>query len=151
MAIGVDIQVQNIGSLRRDMNELAKRLIKPELVKILRPGANTMRKAIIARVPVRRGVLKKAVKVKVGRSPNDAPRATLMVTFADEVKLNKADTKGAYTFHGLFVHNGTVERMRKKNRRYTGKIKPNPFIFDAFEAEIQKIADQTLNDINNSL
>ena len=153
------IEVQNLGELQRDLTALAAKLTKRELVPILRPGAKVMQKAIKQRAPKRTGILKRAVKVKVGKGKATAPYATVMTTFG-----NKKSKK--FGFYGFFVHNGVVQYQSKRNKR-TGahsqtnrakglaqggwRIKPNPFVYDAFEANVDQVATTILSNIESML
>lgn len=177
-AMESSIEVQNLGELKRDLTALAAKLTKRELVPILRPGAKVMQKAIKQRVPVRTGVLKRAVKVKVGKGKATAPYATLMTYFG---KVNTKKLKGD-AFYGFFVHNGTIvgadgKRIRLKSykakaydwmsgiqKQYqreadkarakqmgTQRIKPNPFVYDAYKAHVQQVANEILSKIESNL
>lgn len=158
------IEVQNLGELKRDLTALAAKLTKRELVPILRPGAKVMQKAIKQRTPVRKGLLKRAVKVKVGKGKATAPYATLMTYFKGSKK-PEGKKKGPETY-GWFIHNGVANFGTKRNRRKGAhseanrekalerggyRIKPNPFVYEAFEANAQKVANEILNKIESSL
>ena len=75
------IEVQNLGELQRDLTALAAKLTKRELVSILRPGAKVMQKAIKQRTPVRKGLLKRAVKVKVGLMRISSSSSSVTVSY----------------------------------------------------------------------
>ncbi len=156
------IEVQNLGELQRDLTALAAKLTKRELVPILRPGAKVMQKAIKQRAPKRTGILRRAVKVKVGKGKANAPYATLMTYFG---KVNAKKLKGD-GYYGWFVHNGVVQYQSARNQRKGAhshanreralarggyRIKPNPFVYEAFEANAQKVANEILNKIESSL
>lgn len=159
------IEVQNLGELKRDLTALADKMTKRELVPILRPGAKVMQKAIKQRTPVRKGLLKRAVKVKVGKGKATAPYATLMTYFKGLTPFQQGKKKGPETY-GWFIHNGVANFGTKRNRRKGAhseanrekalarggyRIKPNPFVYEAFEANAQKAANEILNKIESSL
>lgn len=154
-----DIRVENVGELQRDLSKLAEKLNKKDLVPILRPGAKVFQKAIKQRAPKRTGYLRSALKVKVGKGKASAPYATLMTTFG-----NKKSKK--FGFYGFFVHNGVVQYGGSHNRRVGAhsetnrakglakggwRIKPEPFVYDAFEANVGQVADTILNKIESML
>lgn len=159
------IEVQNLGELKRDLTALADKMTKRELVPILRPGAKVMQKAIKQRTPVRKGLLKRAVKVKVGKGKATAPYATLMTYFKGLTPFQQGKKKGPETY-GWFIHNGVANFGTKRNLRKGAhseanrekalarggyRIKPNPFVYEAFEANAQKVANEILNKIESSL
>lgn len=153
------IEVQNLGELQRDLSALADKLNKKDLVKIIRPGARVFSRAIKQHAPKRTGYLRSALKVKVGKGKANAPYATVMTTFG-----NKKSKK--FGFYGFFVHNGVVQYQSKRNKR-TGahsqtnrakglaqggwRIKPNPFVYDAFEANVNQVATTILSNIESML
>lgn len=159
-----DIKVENLGSLQRDLSSLAGKLTKKGLVPILRPGAKVMQMAIKQRTPKRTGMLKRAVKVKVGKGKATAPYATLMTYFKGGKK-PEGKKKGPKTY-GWFVHNGVANFGTKRNLRKGAhseanrekalarggyRIKPNPFVYEAFEANVQRVATAILNKIEANL
>lgn len=163
-AMESSIEVQNLGELKRDLTALAAKLTKRELVPILRPGAKVMQKAIKQRTPVRKGLLKRAVKVKVGKGKATAPYATLMTYFKGSKK-PKGKKKGPETY-GWFIHNGVANFGTKHNLRKGAhseanrekalarggyRIQPEPFVYEAFEVNAQKVANEILNKIESSL
>ena len=154
-----DIRVENIGELQRDLSKLAEKLNKKDLVPILRPGAKVFQKAIKQHAPKRTGYLRSALKVEVGKGKASAPYATLMTTFG-----NKKSKK--FGFYGFFVHNGVVQYSGSHNRRVGAhseanrakglakggwRIKPEPFVYDAFEANVNQVADTILTKIESML
>lgn len=156
------IEVQNLGELQRDLTALAAKLTKRELVPILRPGAKVMQKAIKQRAPKRTGILKRAVKVKVGKGKATAPYATVMTYFG---KVNTKKLKGD-GYYGWFVHNGVVQYQSARNQRKGAhsqtnreralarggyRIKPNPFVYDAFEANVDQVVTTILSNIESML
>lgn len=164
LAMETDIEIQNLGALRRDLTALADKMTKRELVPILRPGAKVMQKAIKQRTPVRKGLLKRAVKVKVGKGKATAPYATLMTYFKGSKK-PEGKKKGPETY-GWFIHNGVVNFGTRRNKRVGAhseanreralarggyRIKPEPFVYDAFEANAQKVATEILQKIEEML
>lgn len=159
-----DIKVESLGSLQRDLSALAGKLTKKGLVPILRPGAKVMQNAIKQRTPKRTGMLKSAVKVKVGKGKATAPYATLMTYFKGS-KNPVGKKKGPKTY-GWFVHNGVANFGTKRNKRKGAhseanrarameangwRIKPEPFVYEAFDANVQQVADAILNKIEASL
>lgn len=145
----MDISVENIGHLQRDLSKIYGKLNKSDLAKLMRPGAAIFSKAVKARAPYRSGALKKAIRVRTARGRKDDPRAAVDVYFGKTIA-TKSGKKGK-PYYALFVHNGTDERFRKKNKRSTGRLKPNPFVYDAFEAEVQRVAETVLDNIERAL
>lgn len=159
-----DIHVENVGELQRDLSKLAEKLNKKDLVPILRPGAKVFQKAIKQRAPKRTGMLKRAVKVKVGKGKATAPYATLNTYFKNPVK-PAGKKKGPQTY-AYFIHNGVVQYGTSRNRRVGAhseanrvkglrqggwRIKPEPFVYDAFEANVGQVADTILSKIESML
>lgn len=151
-----DVEVVNIAELRRDLSDLRGKMTKKELAAAIRPGAAVMRQAVKSLTPVRTGTLRRAWRIKVGRGSAKAPRATF-TTYLAKTYRNK-DGKPIEPFYGYFVHNGTVvsNKKRKHRKRVAGaegrqKIKPNPFVAEAFEANVDRVATMILDNINNML
>lgn len=174
----VKVEVLNLGTLQRDLTALAGKLTKKDLVPILRPGIKRLQRDVKNRAPKRTGLLRRAVKIKVGKGKASQPYATVMTTFG-KVKTRKLEGDA---FYGLFVHNGTLvgkdgKRIRLKSykakaydwmsgiqRQYqreadkarakaqgTQRINPNPFVYEAFEANVKQVAEEILNKIEASL
>ena len=157
------IEIVGLGSLEKDLRNLRDKITKKELAKMIRPGANIIKKAVDARTPVDTGVGKKALTVKVARGKKDDPYATLLVTFG-KVRMLKGKYNGEKIrpYYLYFVHNGTVVGVKnRKHRRSTMEarlklggrvgIRPRPFVYEAFEAKAQEVADVILTKIENSL
>lgn len=145
----MELEVENIGNLQRDLSAIYGKLNKRDLAKLMKPGANVFRKAVRSRAPVRKGALRSAIRVRTARGKKDAPGAAVDVYFA-KTYTSKKGVKGK-PYYALFVHNGTPERFRKKSKSSTGKMRPNPFVYDAFEAEVQRVADMVLDNIERAL
>lgn len=145
----VDVHVENVGNLQRDLSKIYGKLNKQDLAKLMRPGAAIFSKAVKARAPIRSGALKKAIRVRTARGRKDDPRAAVDVYFGKTITTKEG--KKWKPFYALFVHNGTEERFRKKTKRSLGRIAPNPFVYDAFEAEVKRVADKVLSNIENAL
>lgn len=158
-----DIEIQNLGTLQRDLSALADKMTKKNLVAVLKPGAKQLQRAVKQRAPKRTGALRSSVKVKVGKGPETMPYATVMTTFP-QPKSKKQKAK--WTGYGWFVHNGVVNFGTKHNLRKGAhseanreralarggyRIKPEPFVYDAFEANAQKVATEILQNIENML
>ena len=138
------LDVENIGNLQRDLSNIYGKLNKRDLAKLMKPGANVFRKAVRSRAPVR-----SAIRVRSARGKKDAPGAAVDVYFA-KTYTSKKGVRGK-PYYALFVHNGTPERFRKKTKSPTGAVRPNPFVYDAFEAEVQRVADMVLDNIERAL
>lgn len=156
-----DIEVEGLGELKRDLSKIYDNLNKRGLVKFMRPGAQKFRKAILQRVPVRSGALKRSLKVRVGKGKKDDPKATIYVSFSGKTAKNR-EGKMVRPFYGYFLENGTVVGQKnRKHRRSTieqrlargGRIgiQPRPFVWPAFEATYQQAADVILSNIEKSL
>lgn len=155
----VKVEVQNLGSLERDLSALAGKLTKKDLLPIIRPGARTFSRAVKQRAPKRTGYLRSSIKVKAGKGKATQPYATVLTTFG-----NKKSKK--FGFYGFFIHNGVVQYATKRNKRegahsvdnreraaarHGWRIKPEPFVYEAFETNVQQVADAILNKIEASL
>lgn len=151
----LDVKVQNLGELKRDLSRLYGKLNKKDLAKLLKPGASIFRKAVKNRAPVghgsQAGALKRAIRVRTARGRASDPFAAVDVYFA-KTFMTKSGKK-AKPYYALFVHNGTADRSHKtkKSKPSTGRISPNPFVADAFEAEAQRVATVILSNIENAL
>lgn len=162
------IEVENIAELKRDLSGIQEKLTKRDLVKAMRPGATVMRKAVRQRTPVRTGTLKKAWRTSVGRGSAKAPQATLTTYLAKNYQTRTG--KMSKPYYAWFVHNGTIvtkkKRKHRKPRLYSRleelayqrqlaegsiRIKPNPFVAEAFEANVDRVANMILDNINNML
>lgn len=155
------IEVEGLGSLQKDLKGIADKLTKKDLARALKPGARTFQRAVKGLAPKRTGLLQRAIRTKVGKGKNNAPYASVWVTFG---KVNTSKIKGltkkqqkGQAYYALMVHNGTVvgvdgKRIRSVTRAQGAQlIKPNPFVYDAFEANVRAVADKILNDISSSL
>jgi HK97 gp10 family phage protein len=152
------IEVENIAELKRDLSGIQEKLTKKDLVKVMRPGATVMRKAAQQRTPVRTGILRKAWRIKVGRGSAKAPQATLTTDLAKNYRTRKG--KMSKPYYAWFVHNGTVVTPGKRKHRKRvdndsqsrrQKIRPNPFVAEAFDANVDRVANMILDNINNML
>lgn len=154
-----DVKVENLGSLQKDLSALAGKLTKKDLLPILRPGARTLSHAVKQRTPRRTGYLRSSIKVKAGKGKATQPYATVLTTFG-----NKKSKK--FGFYGFFIHNGVVQYATKRNKRKGAhseanrarameangwRIKPEPFVYEAFEANVQRVATAILNKIEANL
>lgn len=153
------IEVQNLGSLERDLSALAGKLTKKDLLPIIRPGARTFSRAVKQRAPKRTGYLRSSIKVKAGKGKATQPYATVLTTFG-----NKKSKK--FGFYGFFIHNGVAQYATKRNRRKGAhsaanrarameangwRIKPEPFVYEAFDANVQQVANAILSKIEANL
>lgn len=169
----LDVKVQNLGELKRDLSRLYGKLNKKDLAKLLKPGASIFRKAVKNRAPVghgpQAGALKRAIRVRTARGKASDPYAAVDVYFAKTFTTKSG--KKVKPYYALFVHNGTVahptKRKHKKPRLFSNgeerayqrqrlgentiRIQPNPFVADAFEAEAQRVATVILSNIENAL
>lgn len=162
------IEIENLGSFQKDMQHAYEKMHRKELLKIIRPGVNILMKAVKGRTPERTGFLRRSIKLKPMRGTNDFPYAAYFVDFAN-VKIKETGKK-MKAFYGLFVHNGTIitkgKRKHRKPRLFSNleelayqrdraaagyRIKPNPWVYEAFEATAQQAADRILEDIKNKL
>ena len=148
------IEVENLGALEKQLKGISGRFTKAELVPVLKPGARTLQRAIKALAPKRTGLLKQSIRVKVGKGRSTNPYATVWTTFG-KVKTKKLKGEAYYAY---MVHNGTVvgrdgKRIRAKSAKAAGaqRIKPNPFVYNAFEANVQNVANTILSEIASKL
>ena len=144
----VDIEVTNLAQLERDMQRFAEKMQRRELLKVLRPSANEMLYAILEKTPVRTGHLARNMQAKPMRGRSDDFFASFLVG-------PKRDA-----FYGIMVHNGTIiepGKKRKHRRREfipagaIERIKPNPWVYRAFEEEADRIASQILRTLEKKL
>lgn len=160
----IEIEVENLGEFKKAMDKAVDKVQRQELLKILRPTARILLNAIKARTPVRTGFLKRTMKVKAMRGKNNSPYAAYMVG-PGEVK-RKDSKKKDKAYYGIMVHNGTIvvpgekrshkSRTEAEDRRRLQaggreRIKPNPWVDEAFEQTAQQMADKILNDIADKL
>lgn len=164
-----DIELVGLDQLVKDMSRLAERMNKKDLVKFLRPGARIFQREIKAQSPVRTGTLRKSVGIKVGRGKGSDPTATLFTYFRKIYTTPKGKTSEPY--YARFVHNGTVVGTKKRKHRKprtfsrseerayqrqriaegTVRIKPNPFVWRAFESKVAEAARVILEKISKSV
>lgn len=158
--VSSNIEVEGLGQLQKDLSGIRDKLTKKELQAILKPGIKIMQQAIKQRVPVRKGALKRAIRVKAGKGRANAPYASMWTTLG---KTYMWKGKKEKPFYAIMVHNGVVAYGSGRNKR-TGahrartqapsrgyRIKPNPFVAEAFDQNVQRVANMILEDIANSL
>lgn len=164
MALMIDVSITNMGSFQRDMQRAYEKMHRKELLKVIRPAATIMMKAVKARTPQRTGFMYRSIKLKAQRGKSDYPFANYFVDFANIKK--KSSGKKEKAFYGIMVHNGTivVPGEKRKHRSRTEaedqrrlqaggyeKIKPNPWVYEAFEATAQQVSNKLLEDVWNKL
>lgn len=158
--VSSNIEVEGLGQLQKDLSGIKDKLTKKELQAILRPGIKVMQRAIKQRAPVRTGALKRAIRVKAGKGRANAPYASMWTAFGKTVK--NREGKMVPPYYGYFLENGTVIGQKNRpHRRSTieqrlargGRmgIQPRPFVWPAFEATYQQVADVILDNIEKSL
>ena len=150
-----DIEVTGIASLQKDLRGIADKMTKKDLAKFLRKGAVLFQKEIQAQAPVRTGTLKRAVRVRVARGKASDPRATVETYFAKTYTPPKGG-KMVKPYYAWFVHNGTVTSVGKRRHRRGAsqgaqRIKPNPFVWRAFESKVDAAAQKILETISKSV
>lgn len=173
--VSSNIEVEGLGQLQKDLSGIKDKLTKKELQAILRPGIKVMQRAIKQRVPVRKGALKRAIRVKAGKGRANAPYASMWTTLG---KTYMWKGKKEKPFYAIMVHNGvlaygTKNNKRKKRVNYNHKrfdgfsklqialdkesrasgyrVKPNPFVAEAFDENVQRVADMILTNIADRL
>lgn len=122
---------------------------RKELLKAMRPGVKEMSKAVKSRAPQAKGILKRSVTIKPLKGRAKDASAGYFVAFR---KIYPYKGKMTTPYYALFVHNGTViSQGKRKHRKRTipgaQKIKPNPFVWDAFEAKADSVGAQIITDI----
>lgn len=156
------IEVEGLGTLQKDLKGIADKLTKKDLAKALKPGARVFQRAVKNLAPKRTGLLRRTIRTKGGKGKSNSPYASVWVTFG---KVNTSKIKGLTkkqqkrrAYYAIMVHNGTVvgangKRIRSEGAKAQGtqRIKPHPFVYDAFEAHVQAVADKILNDIASQL
>lgn len=151
-----DVEVIGLGEIIADMARLRDKMARRELLWAIRPGANLIAKAIKEQTPVRTGTLKKSLSLKVGKGKDSDPFAAIYTHF----KKNYARKRGnkTYPFYVKFVHNGTVTHEGAKPRKHRvggavgrQRIKPNEYIYRAFDEKAGEAAEMILDRIMNSL
>lgn len=134
------------------------------LLKAMRPGVRDMSKAVKGRAPKDKGILKRSITIKPLKGRANDASAGYYVTFR-KIYPHKGGTTTPY--YALFVHNGTIvtqgkrkhrkprlfsrseERAYMRERLANGsiRIKPNPFVWDAFEMTADGVGEKIVNDI----
>lgn len=160
-----DIHIENLGELHKQFRDIEGKLTKQGLASALRPGARIFQRAVKRLAPKRTGLLQRSIRTKLGKGRANAPYASMWVTFGKvntskmKAKLTAKQQKGK-AYYAYMVHNGTVvgangRRIRSNSpsakAQGVQRIKPNPFVYDAFEANVQTVADKILNDIMDKL
>lgn len=156
------VEIENLGELIGDLKAMESKLNKQGLAPILRPGARVFQRAVKAAAPKKSGLLKRSIRVKLGKGKSSAPYASMFVTFG-KVKRSSSSQEKARAYYAMMVHNGTrvpakTKRRPPVRRKFTRRlpvgtqlISPRPFVYDAFEANVQAVADKILNDIASLL
>lgn len=139
------IEVEGLGALHADLSKMRDKLTRKDLLKIIRPGAQRLRKAILQRAPMRSGGIRSSLRVRAGRGKNDEPYANIYVDYAEKAK-SPRDGKMVKPYWAIMVHNGTLDRKTGAQ-----KIKPNPFIFEAFESTREEAAATILQNIKRHI
>lgn len=170
------VEIVGERAVRQQLNAKADSLLRPSLLKGLRVGARVIRKEVAKRTPKRSGALLRALRVRAHRGKNDVSWASVGVSFGKNTYLNKG--KMVKPFYAIMVHNGTVigkdgKRVRLKSykaKAYDGwsdmqkarqrqadkanakqRIKPNPFVYDAFIESYGPAAEATLEKFKKML
>lgn len=153
----IDVQITNLGEVRRAFDLETKKLYKAGLAKAIRPGARDFAKAVKARAPKDKGTIQRSITVKALKSKANVSYAGFFVRLKKNY-MHKG--KLVEPFYAFFVHNGTVvntdSRKRKHRRRAnfhntSVRIKANPFVSDAFESLAPAVATKILQNINDML
>lgn len=162
-----DINIIGLGELKGDLHSIADKLTRAQLIKFLQPGAKLFRQAVRNRAPVDEGDVKKSLRVRAAKGAAKEPKAAVTVYLAKVARGPKGEKVKPYW--AWFVHNGTLAASKKKRKHHKPRlysnteklayvferggyrIKPNPFVYEAFEMTVQKAADIILSTIGNSL
>lgn len=139
------IEVVGLGELQADLSRIQSKLLRKNLLKLIRPGAQRLRKAVAQRAPVHSGGLLRSLRIRVTRGKNNLPYAGYYVDFGPKAK-NPRNGKMVKPYWAIMVHNGTLDKKTRNQR-----IKPNPFIYEAYEATSQEAADIVLQNIERQL
>lgn len=159
-----DVEVVGLAEVQKDLRALQEKVTKKHLVKYIRPGANIISKEVKAQSPVRTGTLRDSITLQVGKGKDTDPYAKISTYFK---KNYVARGKKVYPFYVKFVHDGTVthpgKRKHRKPRLYSRseerawqrqrmaegrvRIKPNDFIYRAFDAKVDEAAKVILDNI----
>ena len=145
----LDIEVVGIASLEQDMRQMYNSLNRKDMLKLMRAPTNKLVNALKTEAPVRKGYLRQAIKVAAARGRNDAPNATLLTGFKKTYPFKGKMVKPYYAW---FVHNGTVNSGGTRKHRAgasvgTQRIKPNPFVSRAYEATIDDVGKNIIDQI----
>lgn len=151
--MNLDVEVIGIATLEKDMRKMYSSINRKDLLKLMRPPANRLVKAIKAEAPVRKGYLRKAIKLVAWKGKNDEPFATLVTTMA---KTYPYEGKRVKPYYAWFVHNGTVTSEGKRKHRKGAavgaqRIKPNPFVERAYDAQIDDVGIRILEAIEKKV
>lgn len=147
--MGLDIEVVGIESVEKDMRQMYNSLNRKDLLQLMRAPTNKLVKSLKAEAPVRKGYLRQAIKVAAARGRNDEPTATLLTGFK---KTYPFKGKMVKPFYAWFIHNGTVISEKPRIHRAgasvgSQRIKPNPFVWRAYEATIDDVGEGIINEI----
>lgn len=159
MAIREDFEVVGLGSMTGNMRSLYEKLTQKELRKILKSGAQILRKEVSRLAPRRTGTLQQSVVTKVAKDRDNNYGAVVYTTF----KKNYKNRNGKITepFYSWFLENGTEDRFRGSKRKSkmrrrrgeppprrniaTGKVEAVHFVERAYDNKID-VAGNTILD-----
>mgnify|MGYP003423463880 CR=1 FL=1 len=151
-----DVEVIGLGNVIADMARLRDKMMRRELLWAIRPGAKYIAKAIKQQAPVRTGTLRDSLTLKVGKGKDTDPFASIYTHF--KKNYSRKGGKKTYPFYVKFVHDGTVthEGPRPRKHRTGGavgrqRIKPNEYIYRAFDESAGEAAEMVLSKIMDNL
>lgn len=157
-----DVEVVGLAALSRDFSMVREKLHRKEMAKVLRPGARIFVKEVRRRTPKRKGYLRRALTIKLMKGKPTSVFTNLGVDFLKKTYPWKNGP--VRPFYAIMVHNGTVatpEGQRRKHRAMSHesriaeggreRIKPNPFVYEAFMQSCQRVANKILSDLEQKV
>lgn len=122
-----EIKVEGLAELERKLKELGPKISKNALRAATNAGAEVVRKAAIARAPIKSGTLKKQIYKKQIRELSNEHQQTFFVGVLSRRKKTKGKNPGVIksAFYWRFIEFGTV------------KMPARPFLRPAFDSTKQ--------------
>lgn len=160
----IEIERESLAQFKRDMRSAYEKMHRKALLPLIKPSLSVLRSAVKAGTPKRTGFLQKSIRISPMRGRQDFPYAAYYVGYGE---IKRKDTgKKWKPYYGIMVHNGTivVRDEKRKHRTITEaeerrrieaggqvRIKPNPWVYKAFEQTAPRVAAKLLADLKEEL
>lgn len=151
-----DVEVIGLGDVIADFAKLQDKVTRRDLLWAIRPGARYIAKAIKKQTPVLTGTLRDSLTLKVGKGKDSDPFASIYTHF--KKNYSRKGGKKSYPFYVKFVHDGTVTHEGPQPRKHRAggavgrqRIKPNEYIYRAFDESVGEAAEIILAKIMNEI